>query len=83
MIMSESLLTKCEIFFVKICEHLPYDITIFEEKGFCSKKELSLRHCQYCEKMKEEYLCKKKTYTPVFQPNLPINLKNPYELHNI
>ena len=46
---------------VKICEGLPLDKTIFEEKGRCIKPT---KYCEYCKDISEIMkLCYKKTFT--------------------
>lgn len=57
---------QLEIVVVKLCEKLPFDMTLFEEKGACRK--LSDR-CSYCKKDGgDNYHCYKKTY--ITQPQL-------------
>jgi len=55
---------KLEEFLIKTCEKLPFNNTLFEESGFCLKPSVS---CKYCKFDSRDYLCKKKTYTPLIE----------------
>jgi hypothetical protein len=53
---------KLDIIVVKLCEKLPFDITLFEEEGQCTKQS---DRCRYLRKEGEcLYNCYKKTYIP-------------------
>lgn len=53
--------SKLEIIAVKLCENLPFDKTILEKDGKCTKPS---DRCRYCIPENESlYLCHKKTYT--------------------
>ncbi len=43
-----------------ICENLPYNLTLYEEKGTCKRENYS---CKYYEP--KQNLCNKQTYTPI------------------
>ncbi len=50
-----------EYIVVKLCEHLPLDITLFQKRGECNKPN---KICCYCIKNSSNtYFCHKKTYT--------------------
>jgi hypothetical protein len=51
--------SQLEVVVLKLCENLPRDLTLFEQKGQCKKHN---EHCQYCKKNESFYLCYKKTY---------------------
>ncbi len=56
---------RLEILSIKVCQLLPFDMTFFEHNGLCTKEKSALNSCHYCEKINyQNYLCKKKTYTP-------------------
>jgi hypothetical protein len=56
---------KLEYITIKICEKLPLNFTLFEEKGLCTKPN---NLCIYCKKNElQKYLCDKKTYTIDFR----------------
>lgn len=44
----------------KLCENLPFNLTLFEEDGFCGKPN---EHCEYCDNANETHFCLKQTYT--------------------
>ena len=53
---------------IKLCESLPWGITIFEEKGYCKKAP---NNCEYSRKEdKDNYFCSKNTHTFLFNLNL-------------
>ena len=50
-----------------LCEKLPFEITIYEEKGRC---EIKRKACGYCNPSEKEYLCTKKNQIHLRQPIL-------------
>ena len=57
----ERLETKINKDLINFCEILPYNATLFEKEGLCTKPN---ERCKYCKeiKNKESFLCNKKTY---------------------
>jgi hypothetical protein len=55
---------------IKICQNLPFDLTIFEKDGFCQKGN---PQCNYNRTNFESIpnLCTKKTYNPLIQTRPP------------
>ena len=52
---------------VKLCEQLPWNMTLFEKYGLCQRPT---DNCNYCKKIDRiNYLCNKKTYTPIADAN--------------
>jgi len=45
---------------VKLCEHLPLNLTLYEEQGRCTSPS---KDCIYCREHKDILYCHKKTYT--------------------
>jgi len=61
---------QLEYLAVKLCEQLPFGITILKKDGSCQVVSDKCNECKYSKKKsKDDYLCSKKTYTPLFQLN--------------
>jgi|ETN02SMinimDraft_4_1059925.scaffolds.fasta_scaffold11319_3 hypothetical protein len=54
--------SKLEAVVIKLCQNLPFNATLFEQKGLCYNPSYI---CGYCRQVdKDDYLCHKKTYIP-------------------
>ncbi len=48
---------KLELFFIRLCQRLPSDITLYEASGACTKPSME---CEYCEMVEGSiYKCSK------------------------
>ncbi|MCX6747170.1 MAG: hypothetical protein NTU63_03500 [Candidatus Pacearchaeota archaeon] len=56
---------RLEFLIVKLCQHLPLNITFFEKEGFCQNPTIYCSYCKcykYYDQLKNKSICHKQTY---------------------
>ena len=58
--LEQDLLDTPRMFLGRLCEEMPLDITLYEEKGICT---IGRETCEHNRLIGELHLCNKRTYT--------------------